>query len=310
MHESRSSRASKRLVLRLGRIAALLIVLWLLVSAVVVWRLTRRPRAKFKEPAPQVAWGLVEEHRLHTVDGEDVGSWYVRGKPESPSVLVLHGNKGSRWNSLRRAEFLVAAGYSVLMISLRAHGDSTGDYNDIGYSARHDVIAAVEFLEQDRPGKPIVILGTSLGSAAATFASAELGHRVDAYILESPYRDLKTAVWNRTVTYLPPLLAQVAYAGLRSVGPVFLPHLDEISPVRAIRGIPARVPVLIIAGEADPLAMVEEARALLSQVAAHGQLQLFPGASHNNLFSTAPNRYRQAVLEFCSAVSSGNAMRW
>jgi len=32
------------------------------------------------------------------------------------------------------------------MISLRAHGDSTGDFNDVGYSARHDVVVAVEFL--------------------------------------------------------------------------------------------------------------------------------------------------------------------
>jgi alpha-beta hydrolase superfamily lysophospholipase len=275
----------------------------LLVSTIVAFRLTRRPRARFNEPGPRVAWATIEEHRLRAVDGEEIGAWYVEGKPELPTVLLLHGNKGSRWNSLRRAEFLAAAGYSVLMISLRAHGDSTGEYNDLGYSARHDVVAAVEFLERARPSQPIVVLGVSLGSAASVFASAELGERVRGYILESPYQDLKTAVWNRTVTYLPPVLAQVAYAGLRSVGPVFLPHLDQISPQRAIRQIPPRVPVLIIAGEADTLARADEAKALQAQVASHGQLQLFPGADHNNLFSTAPDRYKELVLRFCRSAT-------
>jgi alpha-beta hydrolase superfamily lysophospholipase len=282
-------------------------ILWLFVSSVVAFRLTRRPRPRFDEPAPRFSWAMIEDHRLSTVDGEDIGAWYIHGKSELPSVLLLHGNKGSRWNSLRRAEFLANAGYSVLMISLRAHGDSTGEYNDIGFSARHDVVAAVEFLERARPGRPIVVQGVSLGSAAAVFASAELGDRVRGYILESPYQDLKTAVWNRTATYLPPVLAQVAYAGLRSVGPVFLPHLDEISPLRAIRGIPAQVRVLIIAGEADTLARAEEARALLAQVASHGELQLFRRADHNNLFATSPARYRRMILEFCASVPQRKA---
>ena len=29
------------------------------------------------------------------------------------------------------------------MVTLRAHGDSSGDGNDLGLSAKHDVIAAV-----------------------------------------------------------------------------------------------------------------------------------------------------------------------
>ena len=79
----------------------------------------------------------------------------------------------------------------------RAHGDSTGEFDDAGYGARRDVCAAVEFLERRRPGRPVIVDGNSLGSAAAIFAAGELGHRVAAYILECPYQDLKIAVWNR-----------------------------------------------------------------------------------------------------------------
>jgi alpha-beta hydrolase superfamily lysophospholipase len=282
----------------------IVLLAWLAVSSAIAFRLTRRPRAWFPEPAPRVAWGSIEDHRLRTRDGQEIGAWFVEGKDgdNAPQILLLHGNKGSRASSLQRAEFLASAGYPVLMISLRAHGDSTGDFNDIGFSARHDVVAAVEFLEQKHPGRSVVVMGVSLGSAAAIFASQELGRRVHGYILESPYRDLKTAVWNRTQTYLPPVLAPIGYAGLRLVGPLFLPDLDEVSPLQAIGGIPSDIPVLILAGEADPLARPAEARALYDRVASHGELKFFPGADHHNLFLSAPDRYRRTVLDFCGAV--------
>lgn len=295
-------RVSTRRGVRWSIALVLVLAAWLLVSTAVAARLTRRARAQFAQPAPRASWGRIEDHRLRTGDGEDIGAWFVEGVPDAPSVLLLHGNRGSRANSLVQAEFLASAGYAVLMISLRAHGDSSGEYNDVGLGARNDVIAAVDFLERRRPGRPVIIMGVSLGSAAAVFASAELGRRVNGYILESPYRDLKTAVWNRTATYLPPVFAQFAYVGLRAVGPAFVPDLDAISPLRAIDGIPADVPVLILAGEADTLARPEEARALLGRVASHGRLELFPGAGHHNLFPSDPDRYQRAILTFCDSI--------
>jgi dipeptidyl aminopeptidase/acylaminoacyl peptidase len=120
---------------------------WLLVSSAVAYRLTRRHDARLDEPTPSLAWGHLENHRIATRDGQELGAWFVAGSDEAPGVLVLHGHKGRRWNSLSRAELLAARGFAVLMISLRAHGDSTGDFDDVGFGARHDVLAAVEFLE-------------------------------------------------------------------------------------------------------------------------------------------------------------------
>src|SRR5262245_56088406 len=110
-----------------------LLVIWLLVASVVAFRLTRRPRAWFAEPAPMVKWGLLRSHRIQTRDGQEIGAWFADSLKGTPSVLVLHGNKGSRANSLSRAEMFASRGHAVLMISLRAHGDSTGDYHDVGF---------------------------------------------------------------------------------------------------------------------------------------------------------------------------------
>lgn len=285
-------------------VLATVLVVWLLASSVVAYRLTRRHRPQFNEPAPRPAWGQLESHRIKTSDSEEIGAWFVDGRDETPSVLLLHGNNGSRRNSLSRAELFASQGYAVLMISLRAHGDSTGNYHDIGFGARQDVLAAVEFLEVRRPGRSVVIVGNSMGAAAAVFAASVLGHRVHGYILESPYQDLKTAVWNRTEVNLPPVLSHVAYAGLRVVGPLFISHLDEISPLKAVAGIPNDVPVLILAGNADRLARPKEARALYHEVATHGRLVLLPGAGHGDLFRSASVLYVRTVLEFCGAISN------
>jgi uncharacterized protein len=277
-------------------LAGLLLALWLTASFAVAYRLTRRDHPPFTEPIPAVSWGQVESHRLKTRDGQEIGAWLVRGDEGAPSVLLLHGNGGSRIACLSRAEMLAAEGCTLLMISLRAHGDSTGAFNDIGYGARHDVLAAIEFLERCRPGKPILVHGTSLGAAAAVFASGTLAHRVRGYILESPYKDLKTAVRNRTENALPPVLDWVAYQGLLTVSSVILPELEKISPLAAIGGIPADVPVLILAGGEDLSARPEEARALYDRVRSHARLILFEHAGHMNFPETAPERYRQAVL--------------
>jgi alpha-beta hydrolase superfamily lysophospholipase len=287
---------TRRRVNRWVFLAAVALAVWLTASLAVAYRLTRRSRPVFAEPVPAVAWGQLESHRLPTRDGQTIGAWYSPSKSDAPSVLLLHGNGGSRRQCLHIAEMLAGEGCAVLLISLRAHGDSTGEFNDIGYSARHDVVTAVEFLERRRPGKPVLVHGTSLGAAAATFACGELARRVHGYVLECPYRDLKTAVRNRTREYLPPLLDWFAYEGLLAVAPLVLPDLERISPVDAVAKIPEGVPVLVLAGGQDRKALPEEARAIFDRVRSHARLSIFDSAGHLRLHATDPERYRKEVL--------------
>ncbi len=277
---------------------SVLLTVWLLVSLAVAYQLTRRPQPPFPELLPAADWGKFEPHRLKTSDGQEIGAWLVVGAGDAPSGLLIHGIGASRVACLSRAKMLATHGYWVLMISLRAHGDSTGDFNDMGYSARHDIVASVEFLERRRPGKPIIIHGLSMGGAAAVLASSELAHRVQGYILESPYRNLKVAVWHRIENTLPPLLDQIAYLGLLVVSPLVLPDLAKTSPVEAMSGIPTDVPVLILAGVDDPVARPDEALAILERVRSHGRLVLFEHAGHMNFPETCPDQYQRSVLGF------------
>jgi uncharacterized protein len=245
----------KRTLLAAGVLIAAAV--WLGASAAVAWRLTRRDGKPFSEPPPEIAGAAAESLRLRTCDNEQIGGWLARGDGDKPCVLLLHGYQTSRGEMLPVMRRLAEARFTVLAISLRAHGDSTGEVNDVGWSARHDVAAAVEFLRQKYPKRPVFIVGRSMGAAAAIFAAGELKTDVAGYFLEQPYKDLKSAVWNRLRNRLPPVLDWVAYCGLRLWSPAFLPvNPDQISPYDHIASIPPSVPVVIVTGSADRHALL------------------------------------------------------
>jgi uncharacterized protein len=285
---------------RLSIAVGLGVALWLFASWLVADQLTHRATPIHAESVPAIEWGRIQSLRLTTDDAQDLGAWYIPGRPDRPPVLLLHGKGGTRRDCLDQAEWMAAAGYPLLLITLRAHGDSTGSLNDFGYSARHDVVAAVVWLEQTCPGRPI-IWGRSMGSAAAMFTASELGNRVGGYALECPYRDLRTAVHNRTRARLPPLLSWGAYVGLSLTAPLVLGDVDRISPVDASAGVPKDIPVLLLAGGNDRLAMPSEALALAEQIGSRAQVVVFEGAGHLELHRTDPIRYREIGLRFLAS---------
>ena len=274
------------------------VAVWLAVSAFVAWKFTRRSREPFAEPAPNVAWAKLETVRLKTCDNQRIGGWLACGEADKPCVLLLHGNGDSRSGMLPVMQHLAEAKFTVLAISLRAHGDSSGDINDIGWSARHDVVAAVSFLREKFTERPIFVVGRSLGAAAAIFAAEEVKNDVAGYFLEQPYKDLESAVWNRLEHNLPPVFDWVAYAGLRLWAPVFLPVAPEqISPYAHIAAIPQNVPVVFVTGSADRHTRLDDVKSLVARVSSHAKLVIFEGAAHISLDQNNPKLYWATLFQ-------------
>jgi alpha-beta hydrolase superfamily lysophospholipase len=260
---------------------------------------------KENEPTPSVPWATVESNRIKTSDGEELGTWLFRAplnndtlsKPvDKGIVIVLHGVHGSRSGEMPVYKKLVADGYAVLAVSQRAHGDSTGSLIDIGWSSQYDVLAAVGFLERTCPGKPIYVLGRSMGSASAIFAAKALGKRVSGYLLEEPYKDLDSAVWFRLQHALPRGLDYIAYHGMVLWAPVFLPvSQSEISPYKHIVDIPKQVPVVLLAGSKDRNAHVADVQLLCDRIQDHAKLIVFEGAGHEPLDMRFPEQFEKAI---------------
>jgi pimeloyl-ACP methyl ester carboxylesterase len=274
---------------------ALLVVGWLSSSSVVAWVLTHRVHPRAAEFVPADLQTRVREVRLTTSDGEDIGAWIVAGEVAKPMVILLHGLGGNRTMLLPKLRLLADRGYGVVAVTLRASGDSSGKRNDIGWSARHDVVAAVAYLEKEYPGRKIVIDGASMGAAAAMFAARELAERVQDYVLECPYRDLPTAVRTRLALFLPPVLDRIAWAGLRTVSPIFFPELDDIRPIDTVEAIPPSARIVFPGSLVDDRVRPDELREIRARVQDRSVILFHRTAPHDRLVTADPRWWENAV---------------
>ncbi len=288
---------------RTSALLALALILFVVCGWFAIGRLRTRGRPAHEEAPPQLWAGRVESLRLGARDGEELGAWFVEASDESaPTAILLHGKGGGRSSRVAAAELFRERGCALLLVTLRAHGDSSGASEDFGWSARHDVIAAVDWARAHRPRAPVVLVGASLGAAASVFAAAELGARVEAYWLECLYTDLDSASLRRCEQHLPVGLGRIAHLALRTGATLRWPQWREISPLAHMNELAAPSGVWLLAGGGDELATLDDARALLDASPKSTRLIIIDGAPHDRLVSYDRAAYARAVDEFLGAL--------
>jgi uncharacterized protein len=292
---ARGPRMSRK---RLAIVALLLAFVWFTGSGVAVYAMTHRRHSVRPEVAP--AEPAFESLRLATSDGEQLGAWFRPGAVDRPVVVLLHGVGADRSSLLVPAQFFADHGCGTLLLTQRCHGDSTGSYCDFGYSARHDLVAAVDWIESRHPDRKIVVWGTSMGAATACFAAEELGPRVHGYFLDCCYGDLETATLNRTRQFLPPGLDWLAYRSLHLWTPIFLPDVERIAPAKV--RFPERVPVVVAAGSLDFKATPAESAAIAQRIGEEAKLVVFEKGWHSHLIASDRIRYQAEVTELLERV--------
>jgi fermentation-respiration switch protein FrsA (DUF1100 family) len=195
-----------------------------------------------------------------------------------------------------RANFLRDAGFAVLLVDLQATGESGGSRITFGWREREDVLAATNFIQRMLPQRPVAVLGTSLGGAAAILATPQL--KVDAMIVESVYPTIEEAIRNRLAIRLGPagpMVAPLLLLQLRRLGlqPSQLHPIDKISQ--------AHCPLFVVGGTRDRHTTPAETRRLFEAATAPKQLWLVPNAAHVDLHRYAGREYERRVLAFLGA---------
>jgi uncharacterized protein len=117
---------------------------------------------------------------LSAADGTRLHAWWLPAKPGvavKGTVLHLHGNGGNLAWHLGGAYWLPAQGYQVLMLDYRGYGLSEGKPSLP--AVYQDIDAAFAWLEQapEVQGKPLILLGQSLGGALAVHYLSERPRR-------------------------------------------------------------------------------------------------------------------------------------
>ena len=230
---------------------------------------------------------------LDSDSGAVVAGWHVRADESNGVIVLLHPIRGSRLTMLDRARLFHAAGYSIVMIDLQAHGESQGQHITIGHLERHDARAAVEFARQQHPHESIGVTGVSLGGASALLSSPL---KIDALVLESVFPNIETAVHNRVAAQLGPLStipAEILLAQLRprlGIAPSQLRPIDHIHEVGC--------PICFMSGRDDLHTTPEETEHMFDLAREPKEIWLVEGAAHVDLYEASPEQYKARVLRF------------
>ncbi len=222
------------------------------------------PETRFAFSMPhQEVWIDVPGARLHALHLTHTGA---RGL-----VFYLHGNAGNVQAWTTGADFYRDMGFDLFMLDYRGFGKSTGNIES-EQQLHDDVRAAWALMAPAYAGKPIIVLGRSLGSGLA--AKLAIDEKPVLTVLVTPYQSIRALAKN-ALPFVPSQLVRYP--------------LDTESRIDQIK-----TPLLLLHGDADALIPVAHALALKERAPA-AELVVIPGAQHNDIHTF--EQYRSALIQ-------------
>lgn len=201
------------------------------------------------------------------------------------TVLVLHGLRDQKRSQVGLGQSLAAAGYRAVLVDLRGHGASSGQWLTYGAVESRDLRQVLEELDQqDLLIEPVGVVGASYGGSTAIQLAA-IDARVKAIVAVAPFASMPElvpqyikltgfgwAVSQRTIE------RSIARAGeLAGFDPYSASTLAAITRSRAA--------ILLIHGEDDRHIPCEHSRRLHDAAPDRSKLLIVDDEDHDTIMS-------------------------
>jgi pimeloyl-ACP methyl ester carboxylesterase len=238
-----------------------------------------------------------EEVSFPSADALPLRGWWVEASGTKAVVILAHGYVMNRSELAPVAGTLAQHGISSLVFDFRAHGFTKVGKSTLGWNERHDIRGAVEYARSRVPGAKIVVVGSSMGSAAAALAWSEDPNLLDGAVLDSCYSRLSSATlgWWRflggkllMVLFAPTVLVAAPLVGVN-------PFKVDIS--KALERLSGKN-ILFMHGDCDDLALPDEARRNMAAVGESARVVWFSRCGHSEGRWLYPDQYYSALFEY------------
>ncbi|GIW07287.1 MAG: hydrolase [Dehalococcoidia bacterium] len=240
-----------------------------------------------------------------------------------PLVIAVPSLGDIRQEYRQLRQRLIAAGFRVVTMDLRGHGESSAGWNDYRQEAiGDDILALIDALDAG----PATIIGTSYGAGAAVWAAAEAPDRVCSLVLIGPFvraippsllqqvamkvlfrGPWKVRAWAWYYGALYPTAKPSDFDRYRRRLSAMLQEPGRFAALQAMLDAPrdgvearladVRVPVLVVMGTKDPDFPDPAAEAALVAERIQGQVALIDGAGHYP-HAELPDQTADVILRF------------
>jgi pimeloyl-ACP methyl ester carboxylesterase len=242
--------------------------------------ISRKPLLDSMHAYPDVPFDSL---KVTNKEGISISFWWMPQGENKGTVLLVHGFMMNKSNMLSRAKIYYDLGYNVIVMDLRARGQSGGTAATSGPEIRSDVIAVMDYYGSHLKqfGK-LILAGYSHGGRSVVFAAEKKPGDVQAIILESiPYS--LSASFRRTYKMEPPPI----------------PEGNMPEAFHAISG----VPVLLMTGDSDEVIVPEEAGEIRnSNKNTLSQFMMFKATGHNLFVEKNRKLYSETIKSFLAAL--------
>ncbi|MFA6956283.1 MAG: alpha/beta hydrolase [Thermoanaerobaculia bacterium] len=261
-------------------------LLWLFVVTALLWALVnvmKRSTLFFPDKYPTGNWDVSAleprptEHIITTPDGLKLHAWLFSAKDaDAPLLIFFHGNGGNLSHRADTAEELERRGISVLLFDYRGYGKSEGSPSESKLYV--DGLAVYDYARTTlgAPAERIALYGESLGGAYAADVAAN--RSVRCVVIQSSF----------------PSAASVANNAYRK--PLGYLLGNSLPTARSLNR--ARVPVLVIHGDADTIIPFACGKELYAALEGPKEMLVIHGADHNDLTEVGGNAYFERVAGF------------
>jgi uncharacterized protein len=131
-------------------------------------------------------FGLKYENFTVQNDTVKILGYYIPNDTAKATLICTHGISANKERNINFAKKLHDIGYNVVLIDLRAHGTSGGNYCTFGYYEKYDLQKVVDFVLAKTSNPNIGIHGHSLGGAVA-LQTLEVEPRLKFGVVESTF---------------------------------------------------------------------------------------------------------------------------